>query len=211
MQLDVQRRPARSATPTNPSSTLTDQQIVEACLAGDEHAWETLIKRYRNLIHSFPRRYGASPEDAADVFQLVCVELFLSLPRLRDQQSLRAWITAVAKHSAFHWKRRHVKHVRREGKELDPSTPVTTTSPSQSLEMLDRARGLQDAIGRLTPRNRELVRLLFYADPPASYETVAQRLGLAAGSVSITRTRCLQRLAQFLRARQPSPTRSTRH
>jgi RNA polymerase sigma factor (sigma-70 family) len=194
----VRTKPAPQNHSATPSSPLSDQQIVEACLAGDERAWEMLIKKYKRLIYSFPRRYGARADDAEEVFQLVCVELFLSLAGLRDQQSLRAWITAVAKHQAYHWKRRHIKRSAREGEELNPSIAVSTPCASGSVEAQDRARVLRDAIGRLPPRDRALVRLLFFVDPPASYETIALRLGIAAGSVSSTRTRCLQKLARSM-------------
>jgi RNA polymerase sigma factor (sigma-70 family) len=181
-----------------PSSSWTDQQIVDACLAGDDRAWDLLIGRYKNLICSFPRRYGARGDDAADVFQLVCVELFLSLPRLRDQRSLRAWITTIARHQAYHWKRRQVKRRHREGEELDVTSAAVPARSSSDLEFRDRAQVVRRAVARLSPRNRELVRLLFYSDPPATYEAVATKLGLATGSISLTRVRCLRKLAKLL-------------
>jgi len=42
-----------------------------------------LIDKYRNLIYSIPIKYRASPEDAADIFQSVCLELFSHLSQLR--------------------------------------------------------------------------------------------------------------------------------
>jgi len=60
-----------------------DERLVQGCLDGDQQAWESLIDKYKRLIYSIPFKYGATPEDAADVFQAVCIEVFNSLPQLK--------------------------------------------------------------------------------------------------------------------------------
>ena len=45
-----------------------------------------------------------------------------------------------------------------------------------------------------------MIRLLFFVDPPLPYREVAQRLGLATGSIGFIRGRCLQRLQKALQA-----------
>lgn len=176
----------------------SDARLVQACLQGDEGAWAKLIGRYRNLIYSFPRRYGAGPADAADVFQLVCAELFVALPRLRNHASLRAWIITVAAHQAYHWKRGYVKRVMREGDPPQPETSIVTALPSGDLEMAEREQVMRQAVSQLPQRCRELVQLLFYEDPPVPYHVLAERLGLATGSIGLTRSRCLKKLEQIL-------------
>ena len=57
---------------------------------------------------------------------------------------------------------------------------------------------MRSAIEQLPPRCQVLVRLLFYEDPPLPYEAVAQRLGLATGSIGLTRSRCLKKLQRIL-------------
>jgi len=63
-------------------------RLVEECLRGSEEAWNTLVDRYKNMIYSIPLRYGAPPQDAADIFQAVCLDLFNELPRLREAEAL---------------------------------------------------------------------------------------------------------------------------
>ena len=53
---------------------------------------------------------------------------------------------------------------------------------------------LRDAIQELPDRCREMVRLLFYHQPPLPYKEVADRLGLAEGSIGFIRGRCLKKL-----------------
>ena len=76
-------KPGRARRLLGPDVTWSDARLIRACLNGNEHAWSALIAKYKNLIYSIPMKYGASPEDAADIFQAVCLELFSELPRLR--------------------------------------------------------------------------------------------------------------------------------
>jgi RNA polymerase sigma factor (sigma-70 family) len=176
-----------------------DGRLVQACRDGDQEAWSVLIQRYRRLIYSIPARYGAQPADAADIFQAVCLELYAELPRLRKVESLRSWLISVTAHQAFHWKQRVMKRTIREGTEIEPDTsrgqePV----PPDLLEAAEREQVLRDAVRGLPPRCREMIRLLFYEDPPLSYADVAQRLGLATGSIGFIRGRCLKKLERVL-------------
>jgi DNA-directed RNA polymerase specialized sigma24 family protein len=57
---------------------------------------------------------------------------------------------------------------------------------------------VREATANLPPRCQEMIRLLFYTEPPLPYKEVARRLGLAVGSIGFIRGRCLQRLEKAL-------------
>ena len=60
----------------SPARTWDDERLVAACLSGNEQAWSALIDKYKNLVYSVPRKYRMTPDDAADVFQAVCIDLY---------------------------------------------------------------------------------------------------------------------------------------
>src|SRR5206468_11000498 len=70
----------------------SDHELVEGCRRGREQDWNSLIDKYKNLIFSIPIRYGLSREEAADVFQSVCLDLINELPRIRDPKALPKWL-----------------------------------------------------------------------------------------------------------------------
>ena len=179
-----------------PDATWKDDRLVRACLNGDERAWSALIQKYRNLVFSIPVKYGVNPEDAADIFQAVCMELFTELPRLRDPGAFRSWLITVTAHQAFHWKRK----TRRRGEEALSSEEETLASPPSPdlIEQVEQEQVLREAITRLPARCQTLIRLLFYTQPQMSYKDVAKTLGVATGSIGFIRGRCLTRLLKTL-------------
>ena len=144
-------------------------------------------------------RYGAQPADAADIFQAVCLELYAELPKLRRVESLRSWLISVTTHQAFHWKQRVRRRTSREGTPVDDEAEVIAApAVPDFLEVIEREQTLRDAIDTLPPRCREMIRLLFFSEPPLPYADVAKQLGLATGSIGFIRGRCLKKLQRAL-------------
>jgi hypothetical protein len=74
-----------------------NSRLIAECLNGNQQAWHMLVERYKNLIYSVPLKYGAPPQDAADIFQAVCLDLFNELPRIRDADAIQAgWCASPA-------------------------------------------------------------------------------------------------------------------
>lgn len=177
-----------------PAPTAGDSWLVKECLRGNEDAWGALIDKYKRLIYSIPVKYQAGQEDAADIFQAVCLELFSELPKLRKAESLRSWLISVTNHKCLAWKRRQQTATEPEVDAPDENAAV----PHELMEEVEREQILRDALARLNPRCREMIHLLFYETPALPYAEVAQRLGLATGSIGFIRGRCLKRLEQLL-------------
>ena len=180
-----------------PTVTWADEDLVHACLAGKGEAWEALLRKYQRLIHAIPFRYGATADDAADIFQAVCVELYNELPKLRKVESLRSWLTTVTARQSLKWKR---GTQRREEEELDAwnDCDPAAVGGREWQAQAERAQLVSEAMARLTGRCRTLIERLFFEDPPRPYEEVARELGLATGSMGFTRGRCLDRLRKAL-------------
>jgi RNA polymerase sigma factor (sigma-70 family) len=173
-----------------------DEQLVQRCLDGDQQAWESLIDKYKRLIFSIPFKYGASPEDAADVFQAVCIEVFNSLPQLKNAESLRSWLITVAIRQSYRWKKKQANHVELDA--MEPEVAEEIAAVPATLYQAEEEQVVRDVVEQLPPRCADLVRMLFFEQPPLPYAEVARRLGLATGSIGFIRGRCLLRLRKAL-------------
>ncbi|HTS31724.1 MAG TPA: sigma-70 family RNA polymerase sigma factor [Bryobacteraceae bacterium] len=176
----------------------SNARLVEECLRGNEQAWHALVDRYKNLIYSIPLRYGASPQDAADIFQSVCLELFNELPRLRNAEALQGWLIRVASHKCYHWKRQQDTQTSDLNEDNMDSLSGGGPVAHEWLAGLEREQMVREAIASLPPRCRKMIELLFFENPPLPYDEVARRLSLARGSIGFIRRRCLKRLKRIL-------------
>lgn len=188
--------------PPAPRTVWSDDRLVHECLKGNEAAWAALVDKYKGLIFSIPLKYGASREDAADVFQAVCLELFSELSHLRRSGALRSWLITVTARKSLHWKQKQSRRSEKEvselaAEDLDGDLGV----PADVILEAERDQMVREAVAQLPVRCAEMVRLLFYRDPPVPYQEVAQRLGLATGSIGFIRGRCLGRLQKLLKDR----------
>jgi len=174
-------------------------RLVRECLEGNQEAWSALIDKYKNLIYSIPVNYGFASEEAADIFQSVCLDLLSELPRLREPEALPAWLFRVTFHKCFHLKRQqqHLVHI----EEQDFKTPLEDTTvdiPEEAVRQTEREQMLREALADLSPRCRQLIQMLFFEKPARPYQDVAQSMGLATGSIGFIRRRCLESLRKQL-------------
>jgi RNA polymerase sigma factor (sigma-70 family) len=184
-----------------PSPGWTNTRLVERCLQGDERAWHGLVERYKNLVYSIPVKQGVPPQDAADIFQAVWLDLFHDLARLRDPEALQAWLIRAASRRCYRWKReRDPAAGEWDEQDLERQAGDEQTAPGALVEV-EREQTVRDAIATLPPRCRQLVEMLFFENPPLPYAEVARRLRLAPGSIGFIRARCLQRLRRVLEER----------
>lgn len=176
----------------------SDELLVRECLLGDEKAWSNLIAKYANLIFSIPVKRGFSQDDAADIFQAVCLTLLRELATLRQPKALAAWLIRLTAHTCARWKDREGKYA---DCEPDEQTRASGELPDEIVRQLEREQMLRAAVNEMSPECKRLIDLLFFTNPPVPYQAAAAELGLATGSMGATRMRCLDRLRQSLEAK----------
>jgi RNA polymerase sigma factor (sigma-70 family) len=170
-----------------------DARLVRECLRGEDAAWSELVSKYKNLIFSIPIKYGFSQEEAADIFQSVCLDLVNQLPGLREPRALAGWIIRVAHNKCFHHMKDKRRHGAQESQEFESALPAEEI-PENQFHELEKEQLLRNALRGLSERCRRLVGMLFFETPPRPYQEIAKSLDLAAGSIGFIRARCLDKL-----------------
>ena len=193
------RPSAAAAPPEQARISGPDARLVQACLRGDEEAWAALLDKYKRLIFSIPTRQGIPRDDAADIFQRVCLLLLAELPHLRHAEALPMWLIRVTSRECARWRRLEQPYVDGEAAE-DALASAADAAPAVD-ELLAHVKDeqlLREAVTAMPPRCRDLIRMLFFESPARPYREVAAALGLAGGSIGFIRGRCLTRLRREL-------------
>ena len=176
----------------------SNERLVRECGKGNQAAWSALIEKYKNLIFSIPIKFGLSREDAADIFQAVCLDLLSDLPKLREPRALPKWLMQTSFHKCLHWKK-HRLTLFDDAQEVETRPEASTEElPEDMLYQLQREQVLRDAIATLPTRCHRMVGMLFFESPPRPYQEIAKQLGIATGSIGFIRGRCLRLLRQRL-------------
>jgi|HubBroStandDraft_4_1064222.scaffolds.fasta_scaffold63372_2 RNA polymerase sigma factor (sigma-70 family) len=192
-----------SSSPRSALLQASDEKLIGRCLQGDQEAWSALIDKYKNLIYSIPIKLGMH-QDAGDIFQSVCVDLLSELPRLREHRALPKWLMQTCYHTCLRHQRAASRLVELPEDANGGSQLPTTNAddlPEHLLLQLEQEQVLRDAISRLPEKCERMVRLLFFEFPPQPYENVAEKLGMATGSIGAIRGRCLAHLKKQLEKR----------
>ena len=182
-------------------STLEDAQLAARCAQGEAAAWRVLVQRYQRLVYAVARRGGLDEHGAADVFQTVFTRLLEALPRIEQPDRLQAWIVTTAKREVFLL----IKRGRRtesmtgtpdaQGESDEWDVADEAPLPEEMLGELQQLHALRLGLDRLDKRCRDLLELLFVDDEDRlPYEEISARLGMPAGSIGPTRSRCLGKL-----------------
>ena len=180
-----------------------DRELIVACLDGDSTAWETLITRYQRLIYSIPMKARLSPDDAADIFQSVCLKLYEKLSTLRDHERVSSWLITTTTREVWRVAARNRRDATtasgdEEGTDVINQIPSTGPLADEQRQALEQQQIVRQSVEALPERCRKLVTMLFYEKDELSYADIARRMNMPVPSVGPTRARCLEKLKKLL-------------
>ena len=174
-------------------SGLTDAELVGACRAGDQDAWNELVERYSRYVYAIATRgFRLSEEDADDVFQDVFTRIYTRLDSLRDDSALRPWIGQLTRRRCL-----DAIAARREV----PAEEVTEEG-STDLGEIEEAFEVREALAALSGTCQDILDRFFTRDQ--SYRTIAEELDIPSGTIASRIARCLGRLRETLEGRNPA-------
>ncbi len=166
--MQVRERTKTHSTKVAPE--ITDGMLVRQTLAGDQQAFEMLVRRYNVPLFNFICHCLSDYDLACDVAQQVFLQLYISMPTLRTGEPLKAWLFQVARNRCLDELRRkrptHFSELESTTGDDDLSPldimPDTHPLPDEIAERHDLQSALKQAIDSLPPKFRSVV-LLRYA------------------------------------------------
>jgi RNA polymerase sigma factor (sigma-70 family) len=165
--------------------------LARAAVAGDQRAWDALVRRLDPLVRGVIRAYRLGAADAEDVVQTTWLHACRNLPNLREPAAFPKWLIVTARREAL-------RALERGGREvlLEEPRPVRDESPDTvEREVIEREQqdAVHAAVARLPQRQRSLLGAILRR-PGVSYDELSEELGMPMGSIGPTRERALRRL-----------------
>lgn len=137
----------------------SDNQLVDRYVAGDETAFEKLVKRHQRTIYDLAYRMLENHADASDLAQKTFIQAFLHLQTFRRESSFRTWLFQIGLNLCRNAIRDRGRQIFEDVDELPLPAPQDTFAMAVSAELRDRLGG---AIRALPERQREALVLRVY-------------------------------------------------
>ncbi|HEV2234541.1 MAG TPA: RNA polymerase sigma factor [Terriglobia bacterium] len=179
-----------------------DPKLVQRCLAGENSAWEDLLKLHTRKIFNLCYRFTGRPSEAEDLTQEIFIKIFQTL-RSYDvaQGTFATWLSRVARnHLVDHYRRTKKDRITSSLDEEEGAierTPSLTAGPGAQVESRERKELLQMGLDKLSPDLREAVILRDLND--LDYDEIARVLGVPQGTVKSRINRGRLELARVLK------------
>jgi RNA polymerase sigma factor (sigma-70 family) len=181
-------------------------ELVKRALAGENLAWEELLRGHSRKIYNLCYRFTGRTSEAEDLTQEVFIKVFQTLRTFDAAQGAFAtWLNRVARnHLVDHYRRtrkdRLTSSIDEDAGQIE-ERPSQIEGPMARVESRERRELLQAALDRLSPDMREAVILRDLQD--LEYEEISQVLGVPVGTVKSRINRGRLELARILKRMEP--------
>lgn len=89
-----------------PDDAPSDETLASSAKTGDRAAFEVLVRRHKQHLYVFLRRYIGHADDAYDALQDCFVAAWLGLPRYDPERRFLPWLRTIALNKARDFRRR---------------------------------------------------------------------------------------------------------
>ena len=159
-------------------------ELIERCLAGDQHAWEQIVRLHWRKVFNVAYKFVGKHDEAEDLTQDIFLKIFKSLSSFDRRANFQTWLISVSRNLCID----HYRSVRKEretiDRDVDPGDlmPVSVeVSPYAALEARDRVTMLRQAMTALPETLRTAVLLRDIQE--LTYQEIADQLQLPEGTV----------------------------
>ena len=134
-----------------------DMTLIQAYIAGDGKAFETLYRRYSKLLYGYLHNLLSGSECEVDeIFEDTWIKVIDKLATYRHEGKFSAWLFRVARNVFLDVMRKNKNAPRHtESGEL-PELPDWTNGPARELEESETVRVITEALSELPEDQREV-------------------------------------------------------
>src|SRR5271170_4411783 len=83
-----------------------DEELVEATLGGDEHAYAELARRYKSRVFGVASRFARDASEIEDICQDVFVQAYFKLRQFRRDSPFEHWVLRITTHKCYDYLRK---------------------------------------------------------------------------------------------------------
>jgi len=179
-------------------SKLTDIELIEQTLAGNQSAYADLVKRHQRFVFTLALRFTKTREDAEEVAQDCFIKAYRSLQSFGGNSKFSTWLYSIVYTTAMTFlrkKRLDTSSIDDEGNFLQVENQ-NAAFENNLAENKSRSFYLNQAIEQLLPDDAMIITLFYKGEQ--SLEEIAATIGIEPNNVKVKLFRARQRLKEKL-------------
>ena len=179
-------------------SKLSDIDLIEQTLGGNQSAYADLVKRHQRFVFTLALRFSKNREDAEEIAQDCFIKAYRALTSYGGQSKFSTWLYSIVYTTAMTFLRK--KRVATDSID-DENTYIQVENhesgyDTDNVENKSRSFYLNQAIEQLLPDDATIITLFYKGEQ--SLEEIGQALGMEANTVKVKLFRARQRLKEKL-------------
>ena len=185
---------------------MSDTELVELVLAGDQNAFAVLVERYKDAVQNLSYRMLSNTTEAEDVTQEAFVRAYTQLATYKPVHKFSTWLLSIASHLAIdQLRRRRFLTLPLEDVPFLEWVADIGAGPEQSALEGEQQDEIQQYLQRLPGKYRAVIVLRYWYD--FSYEEIATALKLTPPLVKARLHRARELLARYMKENTPKEER----
>lgn len=192
----------------SPMQELSDEALLGAYQAGEDRAFEELVRRHQRTVRAVVRRYAERPDDVLDLAQRAFLR---ALTAARRPRWLRlggsAPFRAVLLRIAVNLARNHARDGRRWARaplaSVEEGARAVAPGGTAALEREEQRQRMRRAVLDLPRRQREVLTLRIDAELP--FAEIARALSISENAAKVHFHHATRRLAALVARPEDAP------
>jgi len=153
--------------------------MVTAALAGDDEAFETVIRTYSRRVYVVAYAILQDPSEAEDIVQETFLKAHHQRAHLREPEKFPAWLLTVTRNAARDRLRRRKPQAEPEA--FDTMADHRAATPGSAMEQQEHQVHLRRALATLPEQHRTALTLRYLEG--LDYRAIETTMGLSNGAL----------------------------
>ena len=174
-----------------------DVKLIKKFLSGDDTAFQNLVEKYQESIHTLAWRKIQDYHYAEEIMQDTFLRVYKKLPTLKNHNQFAGWIHVIADRLCTDWVRQHKPEIQSidftDKDEIELSSYKHYMSEQRVIERNEYCQELVNKLLEKLPEKERNVLILYYLDDMSTKE-ISETIGVSVNTITSRLQRARKRL-----------------